>query len=204
MEGRHGSGRRFVISVGASSKKAGKSSLASRLVKELGAEYGLKVSSGGSHDDRGIVDDPSEVSMPGTDTGSLVEAGAEKVIWVSSPADRLAADLQRAMEMFPPGGILVVEGNSALEHIDPDFAVFVMNVPFDRFKPSASRALERADLVVVGLGRAIPGAAGPEVGREIARRAPRAKLLFYSGGREGFESATRQVVEKIRGRLTAS
>lgn len=198
--GKPGAGRRFIVSVGASSKNAGKSSLASFLVAELAADYGLKVSSGGMHDDHGVVDDPVEVAAPGTDTGALIRAGAKKVLWVSSPPERLEADLERALGMFPPGGTLVVEGNTALTLLESDFSVFVMNVHFDSFKPSAALALERADLVIVGLGRDLPESARPVIERELASRAPAAELLFYTGGMNEFETAMRQAADIIRGR----
>jgi molybdopterin-guanine dinucleotide biosynthesis protein len=168
-----------IITVGSSSKKAGKSSLASHLVRELKADYGMKVSSGGSHAGGDLIDDPAIVGKPGTDTGALVKAGAKRVIWLNAPPSRLAAELEKALGTFAPCGLLVVEGNSVLEHLTPDFAAFVMSVPFQEFKPSAYLALQRADLVLVNRTGTLRDVKPDQLKQEISKRSPDAKVLAY-------------------------
>jgi molybdopterin-guanine dinucleotide biosynthesis protein len=170
--------RRRIVSVSSSSKKSGKSTVAAYLVRELRADYGLKVSSG-SHSATGIVTDTRIISRKGTDTGSLVRAGAKLVIWVNSPQGQLSSDIRQALELFPAGGLLVVEGNSALTHLTPDFAVFVMTVPFEDFKPSAVQAIKRADLVLVDKRSAVVGRDIKAIEAEINERAPEASVLFF-------------------------
>lgn len=180
-----GAGRTRIISVSASSKKAGKSTLASHLVRELEADYGLKVSSGGRHaGSEAVITDPKTISRPGTDTGALVDAGARTVLWVSADRSSLAAELERALAMLPPGGLLVMEGNSALESVKPDLAVFLMGVPFDDFKDSAAAALEKADLVLVDLTGRLRGKDRDSLERELAKRNGGAKILFYEDEEE--------------------
>jgi hypothetical protein len=172
---------RKVVSVGSSSKKSGKSSVASFLVRDLGIDFGLKVGSG-SHAETGIITDESVLSRPGTDTGSLLKAGARKVIWVNSPAGELGSDVRQSIEMFPAGGTILIEGNSALDYIDPDFAVFVMTVTYQEFKPSAVGAIGRADIVLVDQSLAT-GLRGREaVESEIREHAPQARMLWYPAG----------------------
>ncbi|MBU1672390.1 MAG: hypothetical protein KKF41_10130 [Actinobacteria bacterium] len=172
-----------VVAVGASSKKAGKSTLAARLVRGLGAEYGLKVSSGGTHTDGPLVTEPATISSPGTDTGALVEAGALRVAWVNAAGEDLPAVLRQALSYFSPGGVLVAEGNGAFA-LDPDFAVFLVSAPFERFKPSAHEALAHADLVLVDTGGPA-GADRENLERVLEREAPGAKKVFYRGDEEG-------------------
>ncbi len=172
----------LIISVSASSKKAGKSTVASHLVRELGADYGLKVSSGGTHGESRLVTDPDIISAPGTDTGALSAAGAGLVLWVNAPPVKLLENLELALAMFGPGGLLVIEGNSALAHVSPDFAVFLMNVPFEDFKPSAALALEKADLVLVNLTGALAGLDRTRLESEIRERATSASVYFYDEG----------------------
>jgi hypothetical protein len=188
--------RTLVVSVSSSSKKAGKSTLASYLVKELGADYGLKVSSGGAHGPEGLVSDRDLISAPGTDTGALVEAGATLVLWVNAPPGELERELDEAMGAFRGGGILIVEGNSALAHIKSDFAVFLMSVPFSTFKPSALAALAKADLVLVNLAGELAVADVGSLAGELAERAPGAKVLFFEEGQ--FESAMRKAAHMAR------
>jgi hypothetical protein len=172
--------RTRILTVSSSSKKAGKSTLASRLVKELGADYGMKVSSGESHRTASpIITDEKIIGRPGTDTGALVEAGAGAVVWVNAPTDKLGRELRRALDMFPPGGIMVLEGNSALGYLDPEFSIFLMNVPFEDFKQSAGAALSRADLVLVDMRGPLAGTDGNSLLGEIKERAPGAAVRFY-------------------------
>ena len=189
-----------IISVSSSSKKSGKSTVAAFLVRELDAEYALKVSKG-SHSPSPIVTDPELISRAGTDTGALVSAGARKVIWVNASEGKLDVELQEAIEMFPPGGVLVVEGNSALEYIAPDFSVFVMTVPFDEFKPSGVLALARADLVLVDMRWNLAGEQEDSIGRGLAERAPGARVIYYSD-EQGFDSALERTAAMARRALS--
>jgi hypothetical protein len=185
-----------IISVGSSSKKSGKSRLAAFLVRELGADYGLKVSRG-SHSPSPIVTDPELISRPGTDTGALVKAGAKKVIWVNASEGKLDEELRQALEMFPPGGVLVMEGNSALGHLPVDFAVFVMTVPFRDFKPSAETALSRADLVLVERRGPLSSVPQEKIEEALSEKAPGARVLFYSG-EPGLPEALKEAARAAR------
>jgi len=168
-----------IISVGSSSKKAGKSRVAVYLVRELHADYGLKVSSGGSHTGQLLIDDPLIIGKPGTDTGALVKAGAKRVLWLNSPPSKLAVELEKALDMFAPGGLLVIEGNSVLSHLIPDFVVFVMSVPFEEFKPSATLALEKADLMLVNRSGKLSSTDSSELERGIYERSHNATVIVY-------------------------
>ena len=169
-----------IISVSGSSKKAGKSTLASYLVRRLRADYAIKVSSGGGHLGASpIVTDLDTISKPGTDTGALVAAGASMVVWVSAPVETVGRELRRALEIFPPGGLMVIEGNSALEHVKPDFSIFLMNVSFDEFKESANAAIAAADVVLVDLRGALRGTDSSGLASDIKKRTGNARVYFY-------------------------
>lgn len=193
--------RTRIIAVSSSSKKAGKSSLASHLVRELSADYGLKVSSGGRHKPAAaITTDPGVIAMPGTDTGSLLGAGAKKVVWVHASGGRLGSELRRALGKFPPGGLLVMEGNSALAHINPDFSVFLMSVPLEEFKPSAAVAMSKADLVLIDRSGKLGNIDLERLKHLILRLAGGAKTVFYrdeEGRNLAWEEAARMARERI-------
>jgi molybdopterin-guanine dinucleotide biosynthesis protein len=192
------SGRTRIVSVSASSKKAGKSTVASHLVRELGADYGLKVSCGGSHAEQPLTSDPDVISRPGTDTGALFAAGAGLVLWVSAPASKLAAELDRALSMFPAGGILVVEGNSALDYVRPDFAVFLVNVPFEDFKASAFSAMEKADLILLNRAGKLATFDAAQLERSIRERAPDADVIQHDDRPESLAFALAEAVRLAR------
>jgi molybdopterin-guanine dinucleotide biosynthesis protein len=197
---RAGSNRLKVITVSSSSKKSGKSTVASLLVRELGADYGLKVSSGGSHGAGRLVDDPAVIRKPGTDTGALIQAGARSVLWVSAPPSELREEVEKALARFPAGGLVVVEGNSALSHFSPDFAVFLMTVPFEEFKPSATVALAKADLVLVNLDGMLSGTDPGELERLIHERSPSATVIAYRD-EDSFGDALAEMLRLARSRV---
>ena len=191
-----------IISVSSSSKKAGKSSLASFLVRELGADFGLKVSSGGTHNTtETVITDPEVVLIKGTDTGQLKEAGAKLVIWVNTREDKLEEDLAKALDMLPAAGLLLVEGNSVVAHLDPDFAVFLMSVPFEDFKPSANIALSKADLVLVDEDGAVGKTREDQIVEQLRKSSQDAEIIFYRGGegrRHAWSDAARMIRERLK------
>ncbi|PKQ28737.1 MAG: hypothetical protein CVT63_01115 [Candidatus Anoxymicrobium japonicum] len=184
------------VSISSSSKNSGKSTVASFLVGELGADYGLKVSHG-NHAPAPIVTEPEIISRPGTDTAALVRAGAKKVVWVNADAGTLENALEQALALFSEGGVLVAEGNSALERLSPDFAVFLMTAPFEEFKPSASPALEKANLVLVDLRWALADTSKKVISAGLHARAPNARTIFYSD-KQGFTEALEETARLAR------
>lgn len=187
-----------VITVGASSKKAGKSTTATYLIEHLNAPFGLKVSSD-THAPTPVVTDPDLLSSPGTDTGAMLNAGAEKVLWVNASPARLGTEIRRAIGMLPDDGALIVEGNCSVEHLSSDFTVFVMSVPFERFKESAWPALAKADMVLVDMSRDLNDENPRNIASELARSAPGARAVFFYDD-EGRREALADTVKLIRSR----
>jgi hypothetical protein len=81
--------------------------------------------------------------------------------------------------MFGDEGIIVVEGNSALEHIKADVKVFIMNVPFGDFKPSAATALARSDFILVDMRWQLTDEDPRTIAGVLARKAPGARATFF-------------------------
>lgn len=186
-----GNGGLRIVSISSSSKKAGKTTLSTYLMRELPAEYGLKVCA--DHHVPPIIEDMEIISKQGTDTGALVEAGARKVVWASSrTADGLARVIPKALGLFPEHGVLIVESNSALLHISPDFAIFVMSVPFSEFKPSALKVLPMADLIMLDMRWSLKDRDVHEILGELRELAPGTRTLSYAderGLREALQEA---------------
>lgn len=201
MSGEAGAPLCKVVVVSAASKKSGKSTVAAHLVRELGADYGLKVSAGGTHAELPVTSDPGIISRPGTDTGALVAAGARTVLWVNSPPEELGGHLRRALSMLTPPGLLVIEGGSVLSHLSAHYAVFLMGVPFEDFKPSARMAMEKADLVLVNLSGALGGSDRSWLDKEIGARAPGASVFFYD--EDSFSEALHEATRKAKAHLGA-
>jgi hypothetical protein len=167
-----------VIAISSSAKRSNRNVVAAHLVRELNVDFGLKVSA--DYHVPPLICDFETVSRRGSDTGVLVEAGAGKVIWASSPtAGGLADVISKALELFGEEGLLLVEGNRALDYIAVNFSVFLMTVPWWDFKPSAIPALEKADVVLIDRSEGLKDSDPRKLGPDIQGLARRARLFFY-------------------------
>lgn len=161
----------------------------------------MKASTGGTHHtDETVITDPEVVERKDTDTGQLKEAGAKLVIWVNTSEDGLEEDLAKALDMLPHAGLLLVEGNSVVAHLDPDFAVFLMSVPFEDFKPSADIALSKADLVLVDEDGAVDKTKEDRFEEQLQTRSKGVEIIYYRG-EEGRRPAWSDTARLIRERL---
>jgi molybdopterin-guanine dinucleotide biosynthesis protein len=94
-----------------------------------------------------VTEDIAILSQEGKDTRRLLDAHAEKVLWVQSPSDDLEEILPMAVDkLFGLEGI-IVEGNSAVEVLNPHIVVFVSGDKKE-FKEGAEKILGMADVVI--------------------------------------------------------
>jgi hypothetical protein len=78
----------------------------------------------------------------------MLSAGAREVIWIQSPVEGLAEPLKMAMGMLSGCDGLIIEGNSPIEFLEPDVVIFQFGKDLKRIKPSAIKALKKADLII--------------------------------------------------------
>jgi LAO/AO transport system kinase len=201
-----------VITISGANKDIGKSSLAAYLIRHCRSCAGIKVT---VHAERppgeAVVEEENPPVVPGTDTARMVEAGASPVFWVRTTLKDMAADLG---EIWPRlnTSIVVVEGNSVLDHVEPDFAVFIMGPTLDDFKPTAFDAVKKAHTVVINGEKDLSGADVMRLEREVKKMNPHAKLVVVSelgrdeaweivlsraAGRVGGEFMSNEVDEKV-------
>ena len=77
------------------------------------------------------------------DTGRYWDAGAGNVHWVIATDAQVKAGVARALARVTASGVLI-EGNSFLPHIKPNFTLLVARAAGGKIKPSARRALRLA------------------------------------------------------------
>jgi len=135
----------IIIGIGGGHSGAGKTTIACEILKKVEGWGAIKFTKTSFHSS--ITDDQEVISAKGKDTGRLLEAGAEKVLWVQSSGDELAETASMAVQMLSNLPGIVVEGNSMIEVLIPDIVVFVAGVS-ERFKPGAERLLSMADIVI--------------------------------------------------------
>lgn len=80
----------------------------------------------------------------GKDTGRFWDAGAANVHWVIVGEDQVERGINEALSRVKSEGVLV-EGNSFLEFIDPDYAIICARAGENKLKSSARRTLLNAD-----------------------------------------------------------
>src|SRR5437763_7820560 len=85
-----------------------------------------------------------ETYTPGKDTGRYWDAGASNVHWVVVTDRQVEAGFRAALARVEAGGV-IVEGNSFLRFVEADFTVMVARADGLKIKPSARRALPKAD-----------------------------------------------------------
>lgn len=94
-----------------------------------------------------ITYDKKTICQRGTDTARLKKAGARKVIWLKTTEKGLRSGLRQTLKMLKGADGVVIEGTSVVEHIKPGLLVFLKGNS-RTMRPTARRALERADIVI--------------------------------------------------------
>ncbi|MBL7032333.1 MAG: hypothetical protein ISR97_04030 [Nitrospira sp.] len=135
-----------IISVTGAHSKVGKTTLCSILLKHLKGFGAIKFTRTSLY--ARIVEDPEIITQKNTDTGIMSEAGAEKVIWIQSPSEKLEDPLNIALGKMTGLKGVVVEGNSPVDYMEPDLILFIIGD--DRhIKPTAIELSKKADIIIM-------------------------------------------------------
>jgi len=147
--------------------KVGKTTLCSILLKNLKGFGAIKFTKTSLY--AKIVEDPEIITQKDTDTGIMSEAGAEKVVWVQSPSDKLEEPLDIALGKMTDLKGVIVEGNSPANYIEPDLIVFIIGDD-GQIKPSAIELSKKADIIILSVPKGaedppLPTCIPPEKGK---------------------------------------
>lgn len=134
-----------IITISGAHKGVGKTALACKILKSL-KDFGA-IKTMVSKENISITSKDEAIEVPGKDTALLKEAGAEKVVLVSSPRKDLGWALKVALGMVSGCKGIIIEGTSVLDHIRPDVAIMI-KAKGKKTKESAKKALRKADLVI--------------------------------------------------------
>jgi len=134
-----------IVVISGAHKGVGKTALACKVLKNLKGFGAIKTTV--SKENISITAKEEAIKTPGKDTALLKEAGAEKVVLVSSPRKDLDWALKVALDMVSGCKGVIIEGTSVLDYIKPDVAILI-KARGKRMKESAKRALKKADLVI--------------------------------------------------------
>ncbi len=88
----------------------------------------------------------------GTDSSRYLAAGAVRSLWVRTRMGQLAEAMPRIRAEIARAENVIVESNSILRFLQPDFSASVLDPEAADFKPSALRYLDRVDAILVAGG----------------------------------------------------
>lgn len=72
-----------------------------------------------------IVSDSRIINQKGKDTQRMKLAGARRVLWLKAKPLGLKEGLKKALKKIRNSNGIVIEGNSVLKYLKPDFSIFV-------------------------------------------------------------------------------
>jgi len=164
--------RPSIVAVSGLSSNTGKTTLACELIARLPGWEAIKLTRGHY---RSCGKDPSGCCVSdllrdeplirsgreanyelGKDTGRFWDAGAANVHWVIVDEGQVEAGINEALSRVKSTGVMV-EGNSFLEYVEPNFAIMCARAGENKVKSSARRNLQKADALylstIVEVGR---------------------------------------------------
>jgi LAO/AO transport system kinase len=154
-------GRPLIIGVGGSHSGSGKTTIASMLLSALSSESGnpgarrrwgaIKGTKTALY--TSLIDDRAILDRIDKDTGKLLKAGAEEVLWIQGPREGLKETVSIAIDRLSHLDGIIIEGNSAIEFSNPDVVIFISAGGEEMKKASALHLIKRADIIVFQRGR---------------------------------------------------
>lgn len=138
--------RPILIGIGGAHSASGKTTYASLLFQRLRGWGGIKYTKTDIY--CSLIDERDVLMTEGKDTRRMLDAGAERVLWVKSPPSELGDLLPLAMEKLSDLKGVIIEGNSAIEFLVPDIIIFMFGDISEKIKESAKGILEKADVVL--------------------------------------------------------
>jgi hypothetical protein len=83
-----------------------------------------------------------------SDSGRFEAAGARRSFWLRTPAGQLGEAMPRLRRIIADAPNVIIESNSVLQFLHPDFCLMVLDGAVTDFKASSRRFLDRADALV--------------------------------------------------------
>jgi hypothetical protein len=145
----------MLVAVGGHSRKIGKTSVVAGIISAT-ADFGwtaIKIKQHG----RGGPSLVEETDAAGAgDSARYLAAGAKRSFWLRTAEGGLGECLPALLAILDSSPNAILESNSALEFIQPDVYVMVLDFAVADFKEAARRFASRADALVLLNGDSAP------------------------------------------------
>lgn len=151
--------RPTIVAVGGFNSNSGKTTLVCELLSRLKGWEAIKISRGHYRScgrdpeaccispllgEEPVVRSGREATYAaGKDTGRFWDAGASNVHWAIVTDGQVGEGVRAALGRVRAHGV-IVEGNSLIKHLEPDFFLMVARPDVLKIKPTARRALGKA------------------------------------------------------------
>jgi hypothetical protein len=152
------------VVVGGHTRNIGKTSVMSALIREFAAlrwtavkitQYGHGICSRDGHacdcapEEHPFALTEETDALGRADTCRFLAAGAEQSLWLRVREGQIVTALPLLNRRLRQADWVIIESNSILDHMDPLLYLAVLDTSQRDFKPSAQRALGRADALVL-------------------------------------------------------
>jgi hypothetical protein len=197
----------MLVVVGGHSRNIGKTSVVCSIVRALSdwnwtaikiTQFGHGVCS--RNGEPCPCDDPAhpvaisqEEQRTGPDSARFLGSGARRAFWVRTPAGHLNEAMPRLRQLIAEGDNVIIESNSILRFVKPDFCAMVLDGAIADFKPTSLRYLDRADALVMTSDTPL---AWPDVPQSLLKDKPR-----FAAPAPAYESADLVYALKSRAAL---
>ncbi len=159
--------RENVLLIGGAGRKAGKTAFACRVMSGIAARravIGVKITpfhkdefsannTNGTADQSGRADSviliEEKTASPSTDTGRMLEAGAQKAFWLRAREENLEEGIRALFVRIPEEACVVAEGNSARKVLQPGVFLLLRRTADAEIKNSYTALLPLADRAVL-------------------------------------------------------
>ena len=129
-----------------------------------------------------------ENATSGTDSARFLAAGAQRAFWLRTKQGFLAEGLpvlRESLDLLAKDAAegplnVIVESNSLLQFLKPSLYLTVLDPRIEDFKPSAQKALDRADAFVLRHDFVVAAATWPQVSAKLLDAKP--AFLQKEGG----------------------
>ena len=147
-----------LLIIGSTSRKAGKTTLVCRIIEKFKYKniIAIKITTLRKGDkifhrekitnSKGFIIKPEGPRDANKDTSRFLATGAQKAFWLIAKSECLENGINSLFEKMPGKAVLICETNSLRQIIKP--AVFIMVKGKGKIKPSASKILRYADVII--------------------------------------------------------
>lgn len=135
----------LIIGIGGGHSGSGKTTVACAILQKLKGWGAIKYTRTPLYSS--LITDDKVLSEENKDTRRLLDAGAQKVLWVCAPSEELGKILPVALEMLAHLNGIIIEGNSAVRAVHPHIVIFAAGSE-GNIKEGAEDILRISDVVV--------------------------------------------------------